>query len=271
MTSILQKKIDSLPPLPQTIIDLENYKKSTDKTPEKLLKIIDQDPLLVATLLKVANSAMFGFNSKIETSSRALGLMGANFTLSIAFGSAIQASLNTDLSAYGMNTDDFMRIANMTSNLVNLWISRVDFDLKEKLLLPAFLQEAGQFILSDLSREMNNSDEFYQTLKQNGIVETEQEFFEITTSQITASIFRHWGLDDDMVHIIEYVDILEKCPEKYKQESSILHVAKIICDPTDPLSDKNIEKGLETAKLLGFELPPLKKAIEKMQDRLLDE
>ncbi len=65
MTEVLSKKIDSLPPLPKTIIDLEEFKKSPNKDLEVLDKIIEQDPLIVATLLKVSNSAMFGFNNKV--------------------------------------------------------------------------------------------------------------------------------------------------------------------------------------------------------------
>ena len=85
-----------------------------------LAKILEQDPLITSTLLKVANSAMFGFNNKVETPSRAIHLLGVNFTLSIAFGSAIKNSLDTDLGTYGLSSEGFMRIANMTSNLVNL-------------------------------------------------------------------------------------------------------------------------------------------------------
>ena len=41
MNEILSKKIDSLPPLPQTILDLEEFKKSTTKDLDVLQKIID--------------------------------------------------------------------------------------------------------------------------------------------------------------------------------------------------------------------------------------
>lgn len=61
------KKIESLPPLPQTIIDIEEFRKRADKEVDDLIKIIEKDALCVTTLLKVANSSLFGFRSKIET------------------------------------------------------------------------------------------------------------------------------------------------------------------------------------------------------------
>jgi HD-like signal output (HDOD) protein len=272
MNSTLEQKIDSLPPLPETVLKLEEFKKSKDKDPQELLGIVEQDPLIVSTLLKVANSAMFGFNSSIETTSRALSLLGVNFTLSIAFGSAIKTSLDTNLKAYNLGSDDFMRISNMTSNLVSLWISRVDFNLKEELLLPAFLQETGKFIISDIVNDMGKTDEFYSALTSGkDISETEKDFVETTTSAVTASVFKYWKLSDRLVDIIEYIDDLDNCPAKYKQETEILHVAKIACNVLDPLSDKNCEKAISKATELGLDVGALKKALEKMQDRMLEE
>ena len=42
------------------------------------------------TLLKVANSAMFGFRHAVESPSRAISLLGVNFTISVALGSIVQ-------------------------------------------------------------------------------------------------------------------------------------------------------------------------------------
>ncbi len=272
MKNDLANKIDSLPPLPETILKLEEFKKSTSKDPEVLEQIIGQDALIISTLLKVSNSAMFGFNSSIETVSRALGLLGVNFTLSIAFGSAIKNSLDTDLKAYDISSDDFMRISNMSSNLVNLWISRVDFNLKEELLLPVFLKETGKFIISSLASEQNLNEKFLLALKsKNDNAQVEKDFFNTTTSEVTAAIFKHWKLSDKLINMIEYVDNLDKCPAQFKKEAQILHIAKIACNIIDPLSDANCEKAIKQATQFGLEIPPLKKAIEKMQDRLLDE
>ncbi|MFY4818815.1 HDOD domain-containing protein, partial [Aliarcobacter butzleri] len=62
-TNILNK-IDSLPPLPKTIIEVEEFRKKPNKEIADLLKIIEKDALIVSTLLKISNSAMFGFRSR---------------------------------------------------------------------------------------------------------------------------------------------------------------------------------------------------------------
>ncbi len=273
MTEILSKKIDSLPPLPKTILDLEEFKKSPNKDLEVLEKIIEQDPLIVATLLKVSNSAMFGFNNKVETASRAIHLLGVNFTLSIAFGSAIKNALDIDLGAYGINADRFMSVANLSSNLLKEWMKKVDNTLKEELLLPIFLLETGRFVLSGVAIEDKVNKEFYKRIHQNPleISAIEKEFFSVTSTQVTSSIFKHWNLSDSLVEMIKYSDDVENCPKNYLKEVQVLNVVKTICNITDPLGDQFAEAGIKKAKAFGLETKHLEKAIETMQDRLLEE
>lgn len=273
MNEILSKKIDALPPLPKTVLDLEEFKKSSNKNLEDLLKIVEQDPLIVATLLKVANSAMFGFNNKVETASRAIHLLGVNFTLSIAFGSAIKSAFDTDLGAYGINADGFMRIANMSSNLLSAWLGRVDGELKEELVLPIFLLETGRFVLSSVAVENGKKDEFFTKIQQNPttISNIEREYFGATSTQVTSSVFKHWNLSDALVNIIGYTDDLANCPEKYAKKVQILNVVKTICNVVDPMADQFIEEGIQKATEFGLDTRNLEKAIEKMQDRMLEE
>lgn len=148
LSNSILEKIESLPPLPKTIIEIEEFRKQPNKEAVDLLKIIEKDALIISTLLKISNSAMFGFRSKVETPSRAINLLGINFTISIAIGGTVQNLLMTNLEPYGINSDDFMRASNISSTLANLWLSKIDVDLKEDIILPALLQETGKFIFS---------------------------------------------------------------------------------------------------------------------------
>lgn len=272
MNESILEKIEALPPLPKTILEIEEFRQQSEKEAFELLKIIEKDALVVSTLLKVSNSAMFGFRSKVETASKAINLLGINFTISIAIGGAVQNLLKTNLSPYGINSDDFMRASNLATTLTALWLTKVSFELKEELVLPALLQEAGKFILADIIDSEGKTDAFKAALSSGkSITEAEQETIGVTTSEITAKIFRHWKLSANLIDSIEYVDQISKCKEAFKEKSEILDVIKTICCVTDPLSDANIQKGINKATAYGLDVKNLEASIEKLQDRLLDE
>ena len=53
MLADILEKIDNLPPLPQTITEIEEFRKRAEKDADDLLKIIEKDALIISTLLKV--------------------------------------------------------------------------------------------------------------------------------------------------------------------------------------------------------------------------
>lgn len=269
MKNLIIEKIDTLPPLPKSVLELEEFRKMSNKEPLDLLKIIEKDPLIITTVLRVANSAMFGFVSEVETPSRAISLLGVNFTISIALGTVIQNLVNTKLSAYDATTEDFVFSSNLASTFVNIWVSKISFDLKEELLLPAFLQEVGKFIISDIITETEKTEEFLNKLEiSKNISNVEKEFLGYTCARITANIFKHWKLTHNLIFSIGFVEDLEHCPKDYKEKVKILEIIKILCDIRNPLSDQNIQRALNKAQEYNFDVEILLQAIDSIKFKL---
>lgn len=271
--SIIANKIDALPPLPATVIELENFRKSLNKDPEVLLSIVEKDPLTISTLLKVANSAMFAFRSKVETPGRAINLLGVNFTISIALGSSMQTILKSDLRAYGIDINQFMRYSNLIAALVGIWTGLISKELREELSIPAFLQDIGKLIIAEIAASYGKTDAFYKLISSNqiSVEEVEKRMVGLSSSQITANIFKHWKLSENLIDAIEFVDEIEKAKPEFLQKAQILKVAKTACTITDPLSERNIARAFELAREFNLDITKLEAALDKLQERLLDE
>ncbi|MCK9161277.1 MAG: HDOD domain-containing protein [Arcobacteraceae bacterium] len=271
--SIITNKIDSLPPLSSTVIELENFRKSPSKSPEELLKIIEKDPLTISTLLKVANSAMFAFRSKVETPARAISLLGVNFTISIAIGSSLRSVLSNDLEAYDIDMNDFIRYSNLISALVNIWMGLINKTLQDELAIPSFLQDIGKLIISDIAKTYGKSESFLKLVKSNqvDIEEIEKKMVGLSSSEITANMFKHWKLSETLINSIEFIDNIQECKDEYLEKTRILKIAKTACTINNPLDDKYIQKALDLAKEYGFDIEKLSKALDILQERLLDE
>lgn len=269
MKKLIIDKIDTLPPLPKSVLELEEFRRMSNKEPLDLLKIIEKDPLIITTVLRVANSAMFGFVSEVETPSRAISLLGVNFTISIALGSVIQNLIQSNLSAYKVGTDDFMFSSNLASNLVNTWVSKISFDLKEDLLLPAFLQETGKFVISEVLNENGQAEEFLEKLEINkNVSAVEKEFLGYSCARITANIFKHWNLSHNLIFSIGFVEDLEHCPKDYVKKAQILEIIKILSDVRNPLSDQNIQRALTKATEYNIDVEPLLQSIDSIKFKL---
>ena len=268
MTSKILEKIESLPPLPKTIIEIEEFRKKQDKELSELLQIIEKDALIVSTLLKIANSAMFGFRTKVEAPSRALSLLGINFTISIAIGGSIQNLLQTNLKPYGITTDDFMRGSNIASSLANIWLSSFEVEYQDDIVLASLLQEVGKFILASVVVSEGKEKEFFEKIKLTSIKEAEYEFLNSTTASVTAQVFRHWKLSTNLINSIEFVDEISNADPEFVRRTQILDVIRTAANIIEPLSDKSIEKALEKAKKYDLETQSLVASIEELKSKL---
>lgn len=263
------RRVESLPPLPRTIVLIEEYRRDNEKEIDKLHNIISKDALIVTSLLRIANSAMFGFRSKIETPLRAISLLGINFTISIAISTSSQKILVNSLSPYGLTNDTFMNSSNMASVLASLWLEKIDEKLKDEIILPALLLDIGKFILSDLIVSEHLDKEFKIKIDEGiAIEDLEKEYFGFTSSFVTAKIFKHWRLNPNLVTSIEFVDDLENAPEEFKEKAKILDVIKTATCIKEPLSNNSIKKALEKANKYGFDTKILENAILNLKQRI---
>lgn len=150
-----------MPPLPSSVFELNEYKNIDNTNTTELISIIGKDPLMIITILKIVNSSMFGFKGKIETLERAINLLGINFTISVAIGSAIQNNINGNLLAYAVKNDDFIFSSALASNIVNTWVSNINFDLKKSIAFTSIFTRSRKIYNFPSNSKNRRTEEFW--------------------------------------------------------------------------------------------------------------
>ncbi|AYJ78476.1 MULTISPECIES: HDOD domain-containing protein [Aliarcobacter] len=266
----LLRRVESLPPLPRTIILIEEYRRKSEKEISELHDIISKDALIVTNLLKIANSAMFGFRSKVETPLRAISLLGINFTISVAISASSQKLLVTTLAPYGLTNDNFMNSSNIASVLASLWLGKIDETIKDEIILPALLIDIGKYIIADMILNEQKEKEFKAQIEEGilSIEEVEKEFLGFSSSYVTAQIFKHWKLSPNLINSIEFVDDINSVSKEFERKAKILSVIKTVANIKEPLSEKSIKEGIIKAKEYGFDTKILAQTIENLKTKI---
>ena len=266
----LLRRVESIPPLPRTIILIEEYRRKSEKEISELHDIISKDALIVTNLLKIANSAMFGFRSKVETPLRAISLLGINFTISVAISASSQKLLVTTLAPYGLTNDNFMNSSNIASVLASLWLGKIDESIKDEIILPALLIDIGKYIIADMILNEQKEKEFKAKIEEGilSIEEVEKEFLGFSSSYVTAQIFKHWKLSPNLINSIEFVDDINNVSKEFERKAKILSVIKTVANIKEPLSEKSIKEGIIKAKEYGFDTKILAQTIENLKTKI---
>lgn len=83
------RDVKNLPTLPGVVIKLSKMAEDPETTTEQMGKVISKDHILAAKLLKLVNSAFYGFPQRISSLSSAIILLGFNVIKSLIISASI--------------------------------------------------------------------------------------------------------------------------------------------------------------------------------------
>ena len=269
MKSSLIDSIKSLPPLSKTIMDINRVYADEESSIMDLAKVIENDPMIVANLLKAANSPLYGFGREIKNASQAVSLFGMGMTRSIALGNSVRKLLNVDLQPYGLTSEKFAELSSLQATLMINWYKKVDKKKAETLYLAAFLQETGKILIaSDVIQEDEATSFSSEVEMSNNLAQVEQAYVEVTSSEVTAKVFEHWKFSQEFIEMIRYADNPNAAPEEVREFSVALNIIKTIIPINKPLSEQSINFGLKKAHDAGYDHELLEDSIDDMLETL---
>ncbi len=250
--------IKSLPPLPKSVLEIQRITADENSSISDLVKVIKQDPLLTANLLKVANSPLYGFTREIKSIDQVVSLFGMSTIKGFAISFAVRNSMKFDLSAYKIDENRFHTISTKRNALVVNWFKR-DRNRLDVLATDSFLIDIGAVVISLVLISENKADLFASKLNKDNREEVEKEFVGATTEEITAEIFRHWRFSNDLIETIENINNPQG---RYKVESAALLVAKTLYDL---ITDGDKDKAVKIAKEYDLDYVGLKDSIKVVE------
>lgn len=261
--------IKSLPPLSKTIMDINKVYADPEASVMDLAKVVERDPMIIANLLKAANSPLYGFAKEIRNASQAVSLFGMSVTRSIAISNAVRKLLNVDMQPYGVTSQRFAEISELQATLMMQWYKQVDKSKAEKLYLATFLQETGKILIANIIIQDDETTSFYSEIElSNNIAQVEKMYAQMTSSEISSQIFEHWHFDEDFVVMIKYADDPKSAPQRIKEYATALNIVKTIVPINRPFSEIAINIGLKKASDAGYNHEFLEDAIDDILDQL---
>ena len=268
MKSSIIDSIKSLPPLSKTIADVNAVCANEESGIADLSKAIESDPMIVANLLKAANSPLYSFGNEIINVSQAVSLFGMGMTRSIVLGNSVRKLLNVDMQPYGITSEKFAEISSLQAALMLKWYKKIDTKKADKLYLAAFLQETGKILISsDIIQEDETTSFSSEVEMSNNLALVEKSYVDVTTADITAAVFEHWGFSKEFIDMIKYADNPALAPEDVREFSTALNIVKSIIPVNKPLSEVSINIGLKKARDAGYDHELLEDAVDDILDK----
>lgn len=220
--------VSKLITLPEVCLKVTALVENPNSSIEDIGKVISQDPSLTVKILKLSNSAMYGFMSEVDTVSRAITLIGTRQIRDLVLAT----------SAF----DTFKGISNSIITMEDFWYHSILCGLAanqltkicglrngEGLFVGGLLHDIGQLILfnrlPDLSQEailltMEGPEEYEMH-------QAEDHLMGFNHMEVGMKLADAWKLPPYLKYCIGYHHRPEQAPD-FKQEVSIIHIANTI-------------------------------------------
>ena len=259
MTKKLLENIDAIPALKESVIAVEKVYQDVDSGIEDMQKAIEKDPIMVANILRLVNSPMYGLKSQITSIKQAISLLGKGTVRTFVLNSVVDSNFELDLSPYGMNPAQFMKACDRQQALMINWIIRRKPTLIGTMAPAAFLVDIGRVVIAKtLSDEKKSID------MTKDITQAEKEVCGAQTTDVTATLFRNWNLDPDIIHLIRYSDDPEGNVPEEKEMSAELKAVRETVLPNGEITEESISNAKETIEEFDLDLESYERALDRV-------
>ena len=190
--------------------------------------IISADPALTARLLKVANSSFYALDTKVETISHALGIVGVKPLIEMALSTVVVQKFK-GLSQEVLDIQAFWK-HNIACGLASRAIAQsLGAGNLESYYTTGMLHDIGFLIICQGNPK--KAREIVSRCKLEGLpqVQVEEQVFGFSHARVGALIFKEWGLSPSLIEAVRYHHAPTQA-ENFPLETAILHVADFLVD-----------------------------------------
>ncbi len=245
----------SFPNLPASIAKIQLLYSQNDINTKKLTKLLEEEPMLCANILKLVNSPYYGLNNRIISISQAVTLLGTTIIRGILMAVVLKKSFPLDLSPYNISLEQFDKISTLRVKFINLWLKNENIDLQSLSSL-AFLMECGKIVMANAILKNNLSQEFKMISSNLNVIEAEKKLFDTNSYNIASILFKQWLFND------EFTNTLKNIIEPKSIEEKILSILLNIINTESILDEQNIQDSYELVKKYHLNAELFKKSIE---------
>jgi putative nucleotidyltransferase with HDIG domain len=227
------QQVDRLPQLPQVAMRVSQMLEDTEINAERLSEIIRLDPGFTSQVLRLCNSAAYGFSRRISTVKEAVAILGFSTLRSMVYTIIAKVALDRAVPGYSLDEGD------LWYNALTCAVYAKHIGQKERLPDPelaftgGLLRDIGKIVLGDFVGANYNEIEQLTSKERIDFLTAEERVIGFNHCIVGTRVAERWNLPPLLVNIIRHHhNPLKLPPGLTPLESKIIcvvHLADALC------------------------------------------
>lgn len=226
----IYSKIEEIPTLSPMLQKVVSLIKSSSSDAQDVTDVISRDPSLTSKVLKVSNSAYYGFSQSVDTLERAVMVLGFNMISSLAMSVGIIRTLSSKGKSGRFSKKRLwihsLAVATIMKEMGDRLGRKEDSD---SLFVIGLLHDIGKVVLDQFF-----SEEYSQALEETGCLESagvcaaEEKYFGMDHGEVGSILLKRWNFPKAIYGLVA-MDHKTDVPEGINAaDVAMLHVADIL-------------------------------------------
>ncbi len=201
LESYLKASEGDLPTMPEIAGKVVRAVDDPDSSIDDIRSLIDQDAAIAARILKISNSALYGFPSEIQSLSHAISLLGTMTVRNLV----LAASMKETYKRFGLLEKLLWQHSALSGPTAAMLADYRGIAADPEIAFTAgLMHHIGKTALANSHR--SEYERVMMTVYNEGrsFTEVENEVFGFSHAELGAAVVQQWGLPDTLVLTIQH-------------------------------------------------------------------
>ncbi len=200
----MAQRVRDLPALPTVVTEILRITRDPDSSVLSLADVLARDQALTAKVLRLANSALFGFPRRIGTLSDAVVLLGFSTIRSLVLAGSAFSVMDRALDGFGLNRGALWQHGMAVAVAARHLAQRAAPKETEEAFIAGLIHDLGKIVLDAYVSEQYQ--EILRLVQQESrpFSDAEREILGFEHSEVGALVGESWGLPETLVGAIRH-------------------------------------------------------------------
>lgn len=225
------KKIDKLPEVFYIAVKVSQMLDDPDVNAQELGRTISLDQSLTTQILKLCNSAHYGFSRNITSIHDAIVKMGFKTLKSLVFMAVSHGTLSKELQGYSLGKGDLWKNSISCAVYAKQLAIMTNYKDPELAFTAGLLRDIGKLMIHEYVGVNYNTIVEKVTSDNISFCDAEKEILGFSHTEIGSAMAKKWNFPNVLVDVIKYHHIPELAIEQGCEDPklvSLVHVADSI-------------------------------------------
>lgn len=196
------RRVEELPALPKTAHQVIKLTQDPKTSITELSAAISNDQALAAKVLRMANSAYYGYARRIFTLSDAVIILGFGTVRNLVMAASVYNVMDRELPGYVLARGELWKQSIVCAMMARKIAARCGFDNPEKAFVAGLVHDIGKIILNTYLAEAYAA--IIERVNNEGVpfMTAEEEVLGFNHAVVGGKVAEKWNLPEELVEAI---------------------------------------------------------------------